>query len=162
MVLQRSVTSHADFPPDLIRGVENEAARSADDVATFLSKVGVSFNPENPVRFPGKFLRNLAAGLRLDTWESQGCFIHRDLGLPAAEDVIRAAIQSLNDLAISRPDLLEAVVRIFCERFAWNGRSDLNADVVLDDITDDAALEALAAFLWASRHDGQKADEPQR
>jgi hypothetical protein len=162
MVLQQSVTSRADFPPELIRALEDEASRSADNVASFLSEVGVRFNPENPVRFPRKFLLNLAAGLRLDTWESHGCFIHRELGLPAAEEVIRAAVQSLTDLAIGRPDLLEAAVRIFCERFAWNGRSDLNADVVLDDITDDAALEALAAFLWASRHDGQKADEPQR
>jgi hypothetical protein len=42
----------------------------------------------------------------------------------------------------------------FVERFAWHGRRDWNAAVVLDPLEDDAALDALAEFLFKHRHIG--------
>jgi hypothetical protein len=39
--------------------------------------------------------------------------------------------------------------------FAWRGRAELGADVVLDDPDDEVMLEALARFLRASRRDGR-------
>jgi hypothetical protein len=62
------------------------------------------------------------------------------------------------------PDPTEFCVRLLrlsIERFAWNGPRDLNADVALDDGSEDAALDALAEYLWATRHAEAVADRPQ-
>jgi hypothetical protein len=51
-------------------------------------------------------------------------------------------------------------VRLSVERFAWHGPRDLAADVALDELTDDAALDALAEYLWATRRAGTATDGP--
>lgn len=40
------------------------------------------------------------------------------------------------------------------KHFAWHGWSDLDADIALDEIEEDAALDALAELLWETRHEG--------
>jgi hypothetical protein len=52
------------------------------------------------------------------------------------------------------------VLRLAVERFAWHGQRDLAADVAVDDLADDAALEALAEYLWAGRHAATVAGGP--
>src|SRR5260221_13433187 len=53
-----------------------------------------------------------------------------------------------------------SVFTLSCERFAWNGWHDLKADIVLDYLTEDAALDALAEYIWANRHAGPVASCP--
>jgi hypothetical protein len=40
---------------------------------------------------------------------------------------------------------------LFVERFCWNGRNELDADIILDKADEEAALDALADFLWMNR-----------
>ena len=44
------------------------------------------------------------------------------------------------------------VLRLSIERFAWDGPRDLDADMALDDWTEDTALDTLAEYLWATRN----------
>jgi hypothetical protein len=136
----------------MVAVVAADAARDADRVCLFLGFLGLRGSPENPMPMPAVFLLHLGAASRLLTWELQS-FLDRTAGLPEARQAIRDAFQSLHDPKADAADLCVKVLRHSLERFAWNGRRDLDADVALDDLTgDDAALDALAEFLWASRH----------
>jgi hypothetical protein len=144
--------SLVEFPPEMIAVVAADAARDADRVCLFLDFLGLPGNPEKPRPMPAAFLLHLGAALRLLIWESEG-FCDRTAGLPEARQAILDAFQSLHDPKADPAELCVTVIRHSVERFAWNGRRDLNADVALDDLTgDDGALDALAEFLWASRH----------
>jgi hypothetical protein len=101
-------------------------------------------------------LLELGAALRLLKWEEGGLGIHREAGLPAAHDSLKSAFLTVAKEG-TIPDggqLSRRVLRLFVERFAWHGRRDLGAAVSLDDLDQDAALDALAEFLWANRHRG--------
>jgi hypothetical protein len=132
--------------------VKSEAERDADRVALFLRSHGVQGTREKPIALPMSFLLHLGAAMRLHHWEEQGFSLHRTAGLPDAGRAIKAAVQSLTDPGTARTALCESVVRLSLDRFAWHGRRDLEADVALDEMIDDDALDALAEFLWASRH----------
>jgi hypothetical protein len=67
----------------------------------------------------------------------------------------------LTDPDADATELGVGVVRLFAERFAWHARRDLGADVALDTLDDDAALDALAEFLWAVRQQGMEPESPQ-
>jgi hypothetical protein len=118
---------------------------------------------EHPVAIPAEFLTELAAILRISIWELNNLRDQIAADLPRAED----AYNDLMERAYHRPEsfsspgespplhyrVMEAVLR----HLAWNGRRDLGADVLLgrpDDGDDDAALEAMAQYLWARRHSG--------
>lgn len=75
--------------------------------------------------------------------------------------MIRDAFRSLNNPEADPTELGVAVLRLSVERFAWHGQPELHADVALDDLVDDAALDALAEYLWATRHAGTVTDSPQ-
>ena len=107
--------------------------------------------PPRSVRLPARFLRHLRVGLRLFLWELQGFFFHREVGLGKARDVIQDAFLSLDDADADPTALSRTVLRLSVERFAWNGPGELGAEVALDDALEDAALDALAAYLWACR-----------
>lgn len=100
---------------------------------------------------PRHFLLHLRAALRLWLWEGQGFLFHRAIGLPAARDVIGAAFRSLEDPGADPTPLTCTVLRLAVECFAWNGLRELGADMALDDTVDEAALDALAEYLWACR-----------
>ena len=80
--------------------------------------------------------------------------------MPEAYQAIREAFDSLTNPDAKSIELYAAVMGLFSERFAWNARRDLGADVALDDLADEAALDALAKYFWAHRHDGAEADGP--
>jgi len=48
------------------------------------------------------------------------------------------------------------------ERFAWNGLRDLYADIALDELSEEAAVDVLAQFLWTYRHVATTQEECQR
>jgi hypothetical protein len=139
-----------DFPGEMVTAVAVDAARDAERVRLFLKHLGIEAAPDKPCRLPAGFLLHLGAALRLLAWETQGFFCHRAAGLPEARQAIRDAFRSRADPT----ELSVAVLRLSVERFAWSGPLDLTADVALDDLTDEAALDALAEFLWATRHTG--------
>ena len=139
--------------PELIHAVEAEAARDADRVGGFLAARGLRASPEKPIHLPARFLLYLAAALRLFDWETQGFTHHFEVGLPSATDAFADALASLLDPGVDPTSLCDAVLDLCLERFAWNGRPLLGADVLLDNLRDPTALDALAEFLWASRHE---------
>ena len=151
MVIQPASRSQADFPAEMVAKVRADAARDADLVGLFLQVLGVRAVPDKPVRLPARFLRHLRVGLRLFLWELQGFFFHREVGLGKARDVIRDAFLSLDDADADPTALSRTVLRLSVERFAWNGPGELGAEVALDDALEDAALDALAKYLWACR-----------
>ena len=145
--------------PELVEATAREAARDADRVGQLLHELGFVPSPGRPVRLPAAFLLDLGAALRLLAWEQGGLHVHRDAGLPPAEqalhDAFRGLVESAGANGAADRDLARRVVALFAGRLAWHGRPELDADVALDDLDEDAMLDTLAAFLWARRHAGR-------
>jgi len=155
------------IPDELAAAVAREAARDAENVALFLGELGLTPSPEHRVRLPAALLLDLGAALRLLMWESNGLRVHQDSGLPEAERAIVDAFGHLEasaEVEASPPvELPRRVVALFAERFAWHGRRDLDADVVLDDhVEEDMLLDVLAELLWDARHPRGPSPDPVR
>ena len=75
--------SLAAYPPELITGVAEQAARDADLTAHFLTAVGLAPAPGKVRRLPSEFLLELGAAMRLLAWEVDGL----DLQVRAGETV---------------------------------------------------------------------------
>lgn len=161
MATNQIPVSSTGFPEELIAAIAIEAANSADRVALFLADLGIRGTPDKPLSLPREFLLELAAALRLLHWEVQGFPFHIEAGLPEAREAIRGAFRHASEPKTSSSDLLVGVLRLFMQRFAWAGQRDLGVDMALDELNDDAALDALAEFLWASRHAGSEMGSPQ-
>jgi len=116
-----------------------------------VQELGLAGTPQQPLKLPASFLLHLAATLRLSAWETQGFSFHLDAGLPPAHQAIGDALHVFADANANPAQLCIAVMRLSLERFAWNGLRDWNADIALDDLGDDQALDVLAEFLWANR-----------
>ena len=145
------------LPPELVEATAREAARDADRVGQLLHELGFVPSPGRPVRLPAAFLLDLGAALRLLGWELGGLHVHRDAGLPPAEQALHDAFGLLAPKSGAEPrhsvELSRKVVALFAERFAWLGRHDLDADVMLDDhVDEDDLVGALAELLWNARH----------
>jgi hypothetical protein len=145
---------HVDVPEILVAAVAREAAADAHRVVVFLNALGLQGTPEKPLYLPARFLLYLGAALRLLSWELQGLHVHREAGLPDARRGIADAFQSLVDPAMDPNELEGRVLGVYVERFAWHAHRDLGAEVALDDLDDDAALDTVAEFVWAARHQG--------
>jgi hypothetical protein len=141
-----------DLPREAVAAAEANASRDADRVIQFLDAFCAQRTPGKPLPITLGFLLHLAAALRLLAWEAQGFFFHRAAGLPEGQQALRHAFLTLTDSDGDPHDFCVAVLRVTLERFAWNGPQDLDSEVVLDDLPDDAALDALAELLWATRH----------
>jgi hypothetical protein len=150
----------SDFHPDLIRAVAQDAARDAELVGTFLGEIGLApagqASQDPPLRLPADFLLGLGAALRLLFWEQQGIHVHLDHRFPPARqallDVLRTATGHAEPEALERVrSLAYRVMVLSIEHLAWNGRVELDADVVLGEADQEALLEALADYLWANR-----------
>ena len=151
MALPAASVSFPHFPAEMLAAVKAEAARDAALVGIFLDGFGIRGTPDKPVALPRRFLFYLQAALRLWRWEAQGFFFHRAVGLPAAHEAIHAAVGSLTDPNADPTPLSRSVLALSVERFAWNGPCELGADVALDDNLEEAALDALAEYLWTCR-----------
>jgi hypothetical protein len=133
----------------LITAVAAGGARDAELVALFLGHLGLKGTPEKPLLLPRGFLLRLATGVRLVAWEALGVFFHREIGLPEAREVLRGAFRFVAEPDAYSNELDLAVLRLSIERFSWYGGPELGADIALGDVEEDAALEALADFLWS-------------
>jgi hypothetical protein len=141
-----------NIPPEMVEFVAAEAERDADRVILFLHYLGVRAILVNPNAMHARFLLRLGAALRLLHWEVQGFAYHRTAGLPDSGQAIRDAFQNFTNPDADPTEFCCSVLRISCERFVWHGRRDLDADVAVDELMEDDALDAVADFLWTSRH----------
>jgi hypothetical protein len=153
-----------NLPPDLVAAVEQMSARWVQTALEFLDQLcellelgGYQIDPRSCDLSP-VFLGEIAAVLQLLAWERQGIFVHQEAGRPNAIDAIQGLARTPRNRIPS--ELYMKVVKVWMDRFAWSGHADLNADVTLDDLKEDAELEAIASLLWAHRHDGSTADSP--
>ncbi len=145
-------TKLPNHPPDLVRAVADEAERDADRVGLLLTTLGL----QPSIRLSFEFLLALGAALRLCHWEQNGIDLHLRAGLPPArqvlDEVFRTAIGNAAPEAAERTrNVASRVAAFFVERFAWNGRAELGADLTLGPADEDALLDGLADFLWANR-----------
>jgi hypothetical protein len=147
----KPITPARDFPPDMVNAVSAAAARDADAVGLFLRERGLTGTPEKPLKLPAGFLLELAAALRLSAWETQGFSFHHAAGLPRADQAIRDVLHAFVDLDGKPTQRCSAVLRLAMEHLAWIGLSDWNADIALEDLGDETALDVLAEFLWTHR-----------
>jgi hypothetical protein len=143
----------AAYPPELIAYVADQAERDALRVVQFISDLRESADEE--IRLPGQVLLDLGAALCLRAWEEAGLTLHREAGLPSADDAIKDALTLGGSTAAPYPldaSLGVNVVLVSIESFAWTGASYLQAEILLDTPDEDDLVEALAHFLWARRH----------
>jgi hypothetical protein len=150
------------FPPDLVQAIAQDAVADAHRVALFLDALGLRpTGAGTPLKLPAFFLVGLAAALRLLSWEQSGLHVHRDVGLPSADEALRelaGAVVAPGSAALKEQvarQLLQRVLGVFIERLAWNGRALLEADLELGEADEDALVDALADLLWSHRHDGE-------
>jgi hypothetical protein len=154
--------SPARFPAAIAAASAVDVVRGAHPVKTSSDEVGFGEMLQTPQPLTVDLLPYLIAALRLHDWALQGISVFRDAGFLEALGAARHAFDGLAGEGVRPTPLGIAVLCFVCERFAWNGISELGANVVLDDLTDDAALEALAEYLWESRHSQLSAQLPQR
>jgi len=154
----RSPLDLSDVPSELIRAVADGADRDANLVVQFLEALSQtpagSLLAKRPLHLPADFLLRLGASLRLFCWEQSGIAIHRRMGLPSARQALRNVFQSLADpqVAAQADDVCLWVVVLSTEAFAWAGRAELDAELLLGDMDEDSLVDALAEFLWTHRH----------
>jgi hypothetical protein len=153
------------IPSDLVDAVASQAESNAELVVAFLGAIGLCATPGRPIALPRRFLLDLGAALRLLEWERLGLEAHVDASLPVASAALAAAFRASDDGPDEDPGLAKQVMGLFIERFAWHGHRDWDAAVSLGPLDDDAALDALAEFLYRHRHAGaarRPLNEPQR
>jgi hypothetical protein len=150
------------LPKGIDTTVAVDTTRDADRLTASLLELGFRATPLIRQPMATDLIPYLDAALRLHNWTILGISIHRAAGFLEALDVDRDVFGFVDDEGTGPTPLGIAVLCFVCERFAWNGISELGANVVRDDLTDDAALEALAEYLWKSRHGAPAASLPQR
>ena len=140
-------------PDELRAALVIEAEADGDRVGLFLRALGYDSSPGKPLFMDREVLLFLGAVLRLESWEKAGIPIHRNIGLRPATEILTDAARALAEEA-RRPDgtgLGIQVTKMFVEHFAWGGRHQLDAPVVLDALDQDKALDTLAELLWRRR-----------
>jgi hypothetical protein len=151
------------FPSALLQAVAHQAARDADLVALFLDELGcrLALRGEGavPAHWPSGLLLGLGAALRLLAWERNGARALLPVVLPDSREAIRDLFAPAAREG-ERPGRLQAlaheltlrVLRVWLEHFAWHGREEWGADLVLGAAEEDALVDALAGLLWENRH----------
>lgn len=148
----KAAFSPSDFPGEMLAAVAANAESDADRVHRFLHYLGISGLPENPLTLPRGFLVHLGAALRLLLWESQGVFVHREAGLPDAQQAICDAFELLDEPNADATSFCIAVMRLSVEHFASSTLAEIGADVAIEAADRDVLLDALADFLWKHSH----------
>jgi hypothetical protein len=141
------------FPEELRSAIAVEAEADADRVAALMLAMGYKLTPSKPLVMDPELLLFYGAVLRLHSWENAGIRIHRDRGFLPTCEILTDAARALREES-RMPDgtgLSIQVTNMFMHNFAWNGRRDLDAPVVLDSLDDKMALDALAELLWSRR-----------
>ena len=156
MVTSSTCEGTLRVPDALVQAVTRHAERQADLTGTYLRASGLC--PEGEVRLPAAALLELAAVLELGVWEMRGLRAHLGVDLPS----YRQAAAQFAARCMKGPEEFEGedaaplslqVLRVWTERFAWEGPDTLGADIILGDVDEDEFAEVLADFLWQPRHE---------
>lgn len=139
-------------PSELSQGIASSAEQDADRVGSFLAELGLRGTAVAPLELPEHFLTGICVALRLRDWEEQGFDFHLREGLPSAAAVIRATFRTLVQPLQPNPQLLIELVRCWATHCSWCAPVDFGADLVVDDLDSDQAMEKLAEFLWKIRN----------
>jgi hypothetical protein len=96
------------------------------------------------------------AGTKLANPELRGNTQHIAAGLPSYRDAItkladRAALGPKEFAASTESALQVRVMTFWLRNFAWDGRSTMGADILLDCVDEETFLDLLAEFLWSNR-----------
>jgi hypothetical protein len=146
------------YPPEQVRYAGQCAEIDADRVIEFVRKLGITFFPEKPVRISKGLLLDFAAVLRMQSWEEAGIDVHRQAGLPSAEEaeICLGILCWATGRGIPHiykfGRLADKVFDLMWNRFVWEGLDLVGADVLLPPLEDeDGMIEAIAEYLWNSR-----------
>jgi len=160
--LSTSDTTHPSslslFPAEQVRYAGQCASIDADRVAAYLSRLGYKPTPENPIALPRGLLLDFDAIQRMRAWEEAGINVHRQAGLPSAEeadiDLTILCIASGRKIPHSYVfgTLASKVFVPVWNRFVWEGLNLVGADIVLPFAdNEDEMIDAIAEYLWNSR-----------
>jgi len=145
----------APAPEPLVEATLKLAERHAELTHQWLCSIG--YSPAGRVNVPVAFLFELAALLQIGEWERHGVCSVLGTALPsyadAAEQLAGRAARGPKEF--HGPDatpLAILVNKTWFERFAWEGPSILDAEVVFGNCDDDALAGQLADFLF-QHHD---------
>jgi hypothetical protein len=104
------------------------------------------------------FLLNLAAALRVASWDRAGFRPSLPADLPTWSEAVKNAVPPetpdiANNSVATTTDLPARVFRTWLQRFSRSSRATLNTDVLLSTkgVSEDDLLDALAELLWANR-----------
>jgi hypothetical protein len=103
-------------------------------------------------------LLNLAAALRIASWERAGLRSELSADLPSSTEAIQRLVPpespDSSESAPVVPELSAQVFRTWLERFSRSSRATLGTDIVLptNAVSEDELLDALADFLFENRH----------
>jgi hypothetical protein len=167
--MERQNIDEPQVPPEFARATLDNFGFISAAVFRLLDKMAehwasVSGEPLDAYRLDFKqgFLMELLAAMQLLAWEQRQIFVHREVGLPSADEAIQHAFESWSSFPDSEMTPLQrAVFRLWIERFAWTAREDLNADVAVDPVDEEILLEYLADYLWTHRHAAMSGKENQ-
>jgi hypothetical protein len=102
-------------------------------------------------------LMNMAAALRIRSWERAGLRPQLPADLPSSSEAFRNLVPEVVGSPEGTPvvpELSAKVFRTWLQRFSRSSRAALSTDVMLPTktVSQEDLLEALADFLWANRH----------
>lgn len=136
-----------------------QAELDADRVADFLDARGVPRSSEDDspatpdeAEAASAILLNLAAAIRLASWERAGLTPYLPAELPSSDAALTALDQCSPPTSVSR-----LVFQTLLERFIQGGQSALGTDIIMASPTSTDLLDELAALLLgASQKDAEE------
>jgi len=156
----------APAPPLLVEAAYRQGWLMADVAIQHLRKTGIlpgkAQRPEKPVSVPPEILMELAAVMRLSSWQQGGFaeFLGEELTnvLATLDDSERRLAADPNAYAQQEtlPPVTGQILNIWERHLAWSGLEELSADVLLDlsPTEEQGMIEELADLLWNHRHTG--------
>jgi hypothetical protein len=156
MVTSANCEGSLRLPDAMVLAIARHAEREADLTAAFLRATGLY--ESEPPKLPAAFLLELAAVLELGLWERRDLRRHLDVDLPtnrqAADQLAARCAKGPKEFdGPNAAPLSRQVLRVWVERFAWDGRELLAAEVVLGDVNEDDFIDLLAGFVWEHRRE---------
>jgi hypothetical protein len=146
----------------VVDAVTRNAEFRADLTAAFLEVTGLAPRSQDgqprSCGLSADTLLELGAILQLAYWELHGFRQHIPEEVPDFREAAIALAKRASERAHGgdlQPleELSQKVFAVWLRHFAWDGRENLQADVVLGDFDEDKITDVMANFLWTHRHD---------
>jgi len=153
--------SNPNLPPAFLHAANDNAQRIAGRLGDFLQATGIaqagSDGPALAPQFPPILLLELAAVVQIQSWESAGLMAGLPHNLPssieAIEDIVGRLDQGFDQFAaVADACLWQIVNDVWCHLSAWEAGAILSAEIIIASMPNHDFLDAIAQFLWDSRH----------